>query len=331
MRALLALAVLGVALAGCGAPAPPDDGARTAEPPRDAPRDAPDGGAERDREAPPEAPRAPSLQGPAWQLGEAWTYSYRRGDAEATHELVVFRQDDEHWWLGLANRTLALEHALRDTNPLIGRIHRGILSPHEKGRHVGMYSFPLEDGKAWSGDLFGGTWQFQARWDAAAQKYLIAGAGADGSRIALDYSVGDRWFSALRTEGVPGPLELTLQGHRTGLTGTFHFFRGVDVYQGPGPQGPGGAALHIDEFPVEDGFGALGLSLKATATGPALVVVLDPANEERYRRALAAGEAVDELAELPARGGTWRVVYSGLANLQAEVRAAGLEQHIETI
>lgn len=325
MRGALALVLLAPALAGCASPVveepePPRDGR---EPPPAAPPGAP--GNET-------APRPPSVPAPVWELGDAWSYAIRSPGRELSHELVVFRADGEHWWLGVENRTLALEHALRGTNPLLGRIHYDILSPHERGRHAGMYSFPLEDAKAWSGDLFGRTWQFEARWSAEQGRYLVEGASPGEARIALDYESTVEWFTGLRiTSGGGEELALSLQGHRTGARGTFHFFRGVDIYLGPGPRGPGGEAVHVDELDVEGDFDGLGLSLRAEAQGPAAIVVLDPGYQERYRRALSAGEAVDELLELPYAAGAWRVAYTGLANARVELRLAGLEAHVEQV
>lgn len=327
MRAAAGLLVLALALAGCtspGEPPPPTSPPAKVPPSGSPPPAIPPG-------SPPPASRGPTIIGPTWALGDAWTYTLRTADREVTQELVVFRADDEHWWLGLENRTLALEHALRDTNPLIGRIHYGILSPHESGVHAGMYAFPLEDGKGWSGNLFGGTWQFQATWDAAEQKYDIAGTGTNASRIALDFDPAVKWFSAMRVEQEGETTELALQGFRSGATGTFHFFRGPELHAGPGPAGPLSAVAQADEVAVEDGYDALGLSLVGTASGPGTVIVLDPANQEQWRRPFDAGQSLDELVELPATAGTWRIAYLGLQNLQAETRVVGLETHVETV
>ena len=147
----------------------------------------------------------------------------------------------------------------------------------------------------------------------------------DGARITLDYDPAARWFQALRIEQDGAEqLSLTLERHRTGVQGTFHFLRGVPLYQGPGPAGPAGTAAHVDEVEVPADFDAVGFALRAEATGPAAVLVLDPAGVERFNRTLLPGQSADALVELPMSAGTWKVVYAGLGNLEAEARLAGL-------
>lgn len=289
---------------------------------------------------------------PWWRVGDYWVVSLDRPAAEsetsrpapstATYRLVNFWNDSAtaHFWLGVSDRAQALDHALFDTNPFLGRIHHEILAPHEKGMHAGMYSFPMTDDKRWQAFILGGNWQLLAEETTVATPrgnepgFLVHGSGDRLSTITFDYVPSAQWFTSLTIRDANG-LE-TLRAHVSeyghGASGAFYFLRGVDLYDEPAVDiGPG---TREDPFTVADDFDSLAIYLKLTASGPTNVKVTDPAGTVRFERTLspASTTTFEEKRELPAMRGTWRVattVVSGTAT--EELLAVGIEENTRTI
>lgn len=311
-RLLLAAALLATALAGCTQPpAPP--------PP------------------PPDEPYRAAA--PWWQVGDAYTVRVERaGQAPTTYRMVNFWNDTEtqHFWLGVADRRQALDHALFDTNPFLGRVHHNILTPHEKGMHAAMYQFPLEDGKAWSGFFFGRNWAFrvgEARFATPLGQdrgFLVEGSATDGSghRIAYTYSPKLRWFHDLEERDASGAtlLQARVVAFERGATGTYHFLRGRDFYKGPSLGG-----THDERFEVQEEVDALAFYVRARAQGPLEVQLLDPQGQVRERSTATGGEArlLEEVR--PVAMGSWRVRYVATGAIEGTVLATGLIEYARTI
>lgn len=324
MRLAVALMLLTLALAGCtGTPPPPGgDGPGT-------------GGSGGRGQAPPLLAEAPW-----WGVGDAYTVVIERpGAAATTWRMVNFWNDTEtaHFWLGVQDRQQAMDMALFDTNPFLGRIHHAILTPHERGMHAAMYSFPLGDGKRWNGFFFDRNWTFQVE-EAALQTplgpdrgFAITGTstGGDGHAIAYDYSPKLKWFTTLRETDRSGQpvLTATVTGYDRGATGTYTFLRGRDFYAGPVLPG-----THEEPFEVREEVDALAFYVQARASGPLEVQLVDPSGRVVKRVAAATGgqaSLFDEVA--PATQGTWKVRYVATGAITGEVEATGLIDTTRTI
>lgn len=318
MRLALALALLVLpALAGCTSAPPPANGGK----------------------GPPSAPFTAAA--PWWDVGDAYTVRIERPGAPATTwRMVNFLNDTAtaHFWLGVQDRRQAMDMALFDTNPLLGRIHHGILTPHERGMHAAMYQFPLEDGKRWNGFFFDGNWSFTVE-EATLQTpvgsdrgFRIAGVSTDagGGRVAFDYSPRIRWFTELETFDAAGAslVRAEVTGYERGATGTYLFLRGVDFYKGPG----GLAGTRDERFTVDDDVDGLAFFVDARASGPLEVQLLDPAGQVRERVTAATGGRASFFDEVrPAPQGEWRVRYVTTGSVEGRVLATGLQETSATL
>jgi catechol 2,3-dioxygenase-like lactoylglutathione lyase family enzyme len=277
---------------------------------------------------------------PWWDVGDAYTVRIERPEGSPRYcpsntgswPMVTFLNDTQtaHFWLGVADRCQAMEHALFDTNPFMGRIHWEILTPHERGMHAAMYNFPLEDGKTWGGSFFDRNWSFRA--DAARletpagpdQGFRITGQSADGDghRIAYDYSPLLKWFTALEELDGDGQLVLraTVERYAQGVSGQYVFLRGRDFYQGPQLEG-----ARDEAFTVNEDVGSLAFYVRARAAGTLEVQLLDPSGTIRHRAlAPTGGEATTFEEVSPVPQGQWKVRYLTAGALEGTVLATGL-------
>ena len=106
---------------------------------------------------------APDLVGTPWQLGQFWEYSLNVDGADLPATRLVYYDDQDfdgngvpqHYMVGTPTRDEALRHALFSENPMIGRVHRQLYSPHESGDHADMFHFPLCEGSSWTTVFYG--------------------------------------------------------------------------------------------------------------------------------------------------------------------------------
>lgn len=189
---------------------------------------------------------APDTPGPdsdpaPWKPGDFWTYSVQADDRSFTSTLVYYDDADfasgipQHYLVGAASRDEAFDHALFSINPMLGRIHRSLYSPHESGLHADMFHFPLCEASTWTTSFYDTTFEMRAARATVGLPggasdplgFRIDGSSGDGSRLGLTYSPVAKWFTTLdlaRADGLTLTMDLTQSG--SGKTGTYHFLRG---------------------------------------------------------------------------------------------------------
>lgn len=305
--------LLALVLAGCtSSPAPPTNNTST-----------------------PPAPQALVAAAPWWDLGDVYTVSLQRaGQPATTWRMGNFWNDTgtEHFWLGVSDRRQAMDMALFDTNPFLGRIHHHILTPHERGMHAAMYSFPLEDGKRWNGFFFDHNWTFEATAASIPtpigtdRGFRIEGTSTQGDarRIAYDYSPAIKWFVHLTEFDSAGSILLSAEviDYERAASGNFVFLRGVDFYKGPTLRG-----AHDAKFDVNDDVSGLAFYVRARATGPLEIQLLDPSGQLRERIAAATGGEANYFEEIaPVPRGQWTVRYVATGGIDGTVLATGLQE-----
>ena len=182
----------------------------------------------------------PDLDADPWVQGDFWTYAVRAGERTFTSTLVYYDDADfaqgtaQHYLVGSQSREEAFDHALFSINPMLGRIHRSLYSPHESGLHADMFHFPLCKGSTWTTVFYDTTFDLRAEPrtlflpnnQADNGGFVIAGTSQDGSRLEIEYSPRAKWFVSLdlqRADGLKVTMDLTDTG--TGKTGTYHFLR----------------------------------------------------------------------------------------------------------
>lgn len=308
----LALA-LSLLLAGCTG-TPPDDG----------------DGHDDDHATPPAGPGIPA---PWWDPGEWWTLVLSRdGGPPATYRMAHYLNDSatRHFWLGVPDRAQALDHALFDTNPFLGRMHWEILAPHETGQHADMYNFPMEAGERWQGFLLGGDWSFTSRVDDEGRLWVDA-TGSTGHHLTYDYDEENRWFSTLTRTDETGVkvLEARITDHGFGATGTYWFLRGRDFYRGPET----GSGTHDETFSVDEEVDKLAIHIDVTTSGTARLDILDPSGQTVEEVTLATGGSTTKTVEIPdpIPQGTWTARYVLTGTLEGEVFSIGLLESSGTL
>ncbi len=283
----------------------------------------------------PDTPGPDSVPDP-WTQGEYWTYSLKLDGTPKPDTTLVYYDDAdfsssgraEHYMVGTPTRAEALEHALFSTNPMIGRIHRSLYSPHESGEHADMFNFPLCAGNTWQTTFYGTNFAMRAEQaDVAipggtdALGFRIIGTGSDGSTLENTYSPDMKWFTHLKLDRADGlKLEMELKQHDLGKSGTFYFLRAqddeiidvatVDATQGMAVPREDGGSGPYDKV-------ALHLEAQRTAgTGKIEVHVKDPAGQTVACVGTSATGAVPDLTtcpsgplsiEVPYQAGSWSV------------------------
>ena len=188
---------------------------------------------------------APDTPGPdaeahPWKAGDWWTY--RLTVDGASHESTLVYYDDadfaqgvpQHYLVGTSDPNEALDHALFSVNPMLGRIHRTLYSPHESGLHADMFNFPLCEGATWTSEFYATTFEMEAALTGLALPggapdglgFTIAGTSADGSTLTHTFSPAAKWFTHIdldRADGLKVDMELLDFGG--GRSGTYHFLR----------------------------------------------------------------------------------------------------------
>lgn len=289
---------------------------------------------------------APDLVGDPWILGQYWDFSLAvDGEDLGTTRLVYYDDQDfdgdvpQHYMVGTPTRDEALRHAIFGENPMIGRVHRILYSPHESGDHADMFHFPLCDGSSWTTVFYGETFTLQAREipvpDArlgpvsGGRAFQIAGTSADGGSLTLTYSTEAQWFTFIDLDRAGGgTVDLQLQEVGTGYQGEAFFLRG----QNDETVGFGGVALPVAAIAVpevasatieradgdEGPYDTLALHIVARLNGSGLanVTVTAPDGTDAYAALITgAGGSVllDDVLEVPFQTGTWTVDMEGLA------------------
>lgn len=315
------IAVLLVPLAGCA--------------------DRDDGGGE---QAP---PKSGEFLAPWWPVGSWWDVDFQRGtESPQSVHLVHFWNDSatNHFWLGVTDRDggcpgsgcgfggSALDHALHDNNPLLGRIHWGLLTPHEKGIHAnGMYSFPLRFNESFGGIMFGHTWGVIAQPGLRAGTAVLTGTATDGARIRYDYDAASMWFTYIDLKNSNGENELRVdvKSHGRNEHGVFYFLRGIDYYLGPTATG-----THDEHFEVAQetpALQSLALEIKGRATGPLRIEVKNPSGGVEHEETLIQ-DPVHSVKEIdPPTAGRWTISYIGTGNFEGTIEVVGLQQYTQTI
>lgn len=189
---------------------------------------------------------APDTPGPdssadPWTQGDFWVYGVRAGDRTFTSTLVYYDDADfaggqpQHYLVGSASQQEAFDHAMFSVNPMLGRIHRSLYSPHESGVHADMFYFPLCEGSTWTTVFYDTTFDMQARRTSVPLPggasdplgFLIEGTSGDGSTLTLHYSPAAKWFTSLEVHRADGlVVTMTLQDAGSGKAGTYYFLRG---------------------------------------------------------------------------------------------------------
>ena len=133
---------------------------------------------------------------PLWEIGDWWMYTFTTPEfGDVTTRLVVTEDDaseNTSYMLGITNQLEAHRHALLNFNPFLGRITHTNLSVYERGIPQPVFSFPLEEGKTWSFDLFGFTgWNAQVLMVNNDVVYISANHDDGGSiEYSFDSSIG---------------------------------------------------------------------------------------------------------------------------------------------
>jgi hypothetical protein len=189
---------------------------------------------------------APDTPGPdtvadPWKQGDWWTYRLSI-DGEAHETTLVYYEDidfdsggnAQHYLVGTASPQEALDHALFSVNPMLGRIHRTLYSPHESGLHADMFNFPLCDGATWVTGFYGTTFDLVARQGPLGLPrggsdglgFTITGASGDGSILLHTYSPQAKWFTRVQLDRADGlKLDMELLDYGSDKAGTYHFLR----------------------------------------------------------------------------------------------------------
>lgn len=308
---------------------------------------------------------APDTDGPdtdptPWVLGDFWTYSITiDGEDLGDTKLVYYDLQDSgsHYMVGTPTRDEALQHAMFSTNPVIGRVHKTLYSPHESGSHADMFHFPLCAGSTWSDEFFGTDFQFTTqkasltlpggRVDPLA--FRIDGTAANGSTIRHTYSPAAKWFTNIdlnRADGRQVTLQLTETG--TGYSGSAFFLRGQnDLVEAIDSSGAGNVVSSAITR-IDDGYQTLGIWMdveRVSGSGRVELHVNSPAGESVACVGFAGGglsggatscPAGPLLVEVPFQDGDWeyqivRPLGSGQTHLAGELRLVSIQDRSCTL
>lgn len=179
-----------------------------------------------------------------WTRSDHWTFDMQvRGFEASRSHLVYYQEVGPEYQIGAATYEEALHQAVFGVNPLLGRIHKGHLSPHTRGEHAKMFPFDadgvIQDGAEWSTTLYDRRIHFTATYDEAVPTpngtepgYRIEGADRNtGFRMAHSYVPSVKWFTYLQASDADGVvLDLRLAETGTGYSGDAHFIRSTTLF-----------------------------------------------------------------------------------------------------
>lgn len=180
-----------------------------------------------------------------WVLSDYWAFDMDVAGFEryTQTKLVYYEESGPEFVVGTPSAGEALYHAVFSVNPILGRVHKELLSPHEQGTHAHMFPFHsgarIEDGQVWTTVFYERQLQLEATYDEAIATPLGAKPGFrihgddPNSAFAIDYTYvpAVKWFTELRVYDGAGQLfhlRLTEQG--TGYSGPAHFIRAKDLF-----------------------------------------------------------------------------------------------------
>ena len=178
-----------------------------------------------------------------WTLSDHWVYDMQvrgLGRFDQT-KLVFYEERGPEYVVGAPTYDEALYHAVFSVNPILGRIHKDLLSPHERGEHAHMYPFHrdpiITDGERWTTIFYENQVSLEATFDPAIptptgpeKGYRIHGENADGTfRIDYDYVPAVKWFTRFAVEDPDGVVfDIALAEFGTGYSGGAYFIRAKD-------------------------------------------------------------------------------------------------------
>ena len=179
-----------------------------------------------------------------WTLSDYWVYDMdiRGYDRFAGVKLAYYSEDGSEYTVGTPDYDEALYHAVFSVNPLLGRVHQQLLSPHEEGVHTHMFPFHkdpvIEDGEQWTTQFYDHPLVMVADYDPAiptpdgpAAGFRITGTDL-GSQFRATYTFVPevKWFTDLNVRDEEGQLfHLALTDSGTGYRGAAHFIRARDM------------------------------------------------------------------------------------------------------
>lgn len=188
----------------------------------------------------PDTPGPDSVADP-WLQGDWWTYRLTLNGQSRETTLVYYEDIDfdsggraQHYLVGTSSFDEAFDHALFSVNPMLGRIHRTLYSPHESGLHADMFNFPLCEGATWVTGFYATTFDLTARrttLDLPGGRsdplgFTMSGASADGSTLRHTYSPEAQWFTRIELARADGlQVDMQLLDFGSGKTGKYHFLR----------------------------------------------------------------------------------------------------------
>ncbi len=249
------------------------------------------------------APDTPGPEDPTpdpWRQGDYWTYRLRvDGKDHGSVPLVYYDDADivqgqaQHYLVGVADRGHALEHALYSINPMLGRIHRTLYSPHESGDHADMFNFPLCEGNTWRTRFYAADFTLTAHLapDLSIPRgtdplgFHIEGTASDGSRLTVEYSPTAKWFTKLSLTQPDGTdVQMDMTDYGSGKTGRYNFLRAQkDEAVDLGLQTADSVAIPREKG-GEGAYDKVGFSLameRTEGTGRVEVHLRDPAGNSR--------------------------------------------------
>ena len=283
-----------------------------------------------------DAPQAARLgDAPWWEVGEYWLVTIQRADGSTEDfKLVNFWNDSDshHFWLGTPDRAQALDMALHDDMPLLGRIHWNILTPHERGIHAhGLYTFPVSVGEQFGGLAFDRDWSIDVKNGTKPGQLLFEGASGDRASMRYDFDLANNWFSSIEVKDRQGNTEVRLdvKEHGTGAPGAHWFLRGRDYYEAEDPSGTHDDAFDVDEEDVAHK--SLAIEVKGRVSGPLRIDFVDPSGVSRHSETLTGGD-VARIVEIPTPAvGAWTARYVGTGTLEGTVEAVGILEYTRTL
>lgn len=242
----------------------------------------------------------PDTQADPWDAGDWWRYRITI-DGESHDTLLVYYEDidfdsagrAQHYLVGTSDPAEALDHALFSVNPMLGRIHRTLYSPHESGLHADMFNFPLCQGATWTTDFYGTTFDLAASAAHVALPgggndglaFSILGGSGDGSRLLHTYSPQAKWFTRIELDRADGlQLDMELLDFGSGQTGQYYFLRAQkDEELDLGALQQGSPALVGREDGGEGAYNTVGVwaDLQRQGSGKVEVLLRDPSGVVR--------------------------------------------------
>lgn len=225
---LLCLAVLATALAGCSDGPSPDDG--TDDPGSDG-----------------DGTDTMSLQAPQWQVGDWWELAYTGGGG-ATY--IVTEDAGDAWIVDVDDPDVAFSEAVFDPTPFTGPIQKSDLSGDEDGASVQLLAFPLHDGKIWSTEWDGHTWDIVADRSGETTFVMTATSPTSGETRTYTYANETRWIAAIEATDANGTVLWGAQVSGSGSDYSGEYVRWTvhaTVESDTGPGGYSGGTFDVPE------------------------------------------------------------------------------------